>query len=269
MVKYHPYEAFGDMDDVEIYAVAALFTSFVGAAGFVILRFTELSLIGLLLLGSGAFLTLVFTAMTIYQARGGFSSSTAEPASSVDTGDAPTIRERLPEFEPGALARATAYTIAAFTLAGFGIGVTGALAIGELGGGAGTFLGGLLILFVLAAAFIVGPVVGLATGLGIADGPLDGFLGAAVGFIVMMAIILLLLGAATSTSALSGTTADGGDYGSSESTAFDEPASTPTPTPQDPETGSTLLEFLWTIFLFSIPTGIVGGGAAVLTSRAS
>lgn len=250
------------MDADEVYAVAALFSSIAGATGFVIFRFSYLNLEGLLILGTGAFLTLVFVFASAYEALGRPVPSRSKSDSVSDTGDSTILRGRLPDIDFRSVVRSSSYSIAAFALAGFGIGLTGAVAILEFGGAPGTILGGLLLVVVFASAFIIGPVVGLATGIGIADGVLDGFLGATAGFIIMIAIVMVILVAATSTAAVTDL-ADPPDQ--PEPSEFDDPGPSPTPEPADSEI--PWLSIFRTILTFSIPTGLVAGGAAALESR--
>ena len=245
------------MEAEEVYAVSALVMSIVGAIGFVFLRFTDFGLTGILILGAAGFLTIVFVAAAAYEAF----SSPGQGRSEIG------IRERVSNVEWRSVARMTSYSIVAFALVGLGIGLTGAVAILELEGPTAAFLGSTLLVIVFAAAFIIGPVVALATGLGISDGALDGFLGAMVGFTVMVTLILVLLVLATSTATVGGETSSSTDFESQEDPEFGEPASTPTPEPHSSGSAGFWLRMLGTIVLFSIPTGFVGAGASVLKTR--
>jgi|GEM_PF-4269931 len=250
------------MDADEVYAVSALITSLVGAAGFLIFRLTYYNLSGILTLGVGVFLTVSFVGAAAYESSRESTSSTSDSSAIHDATESINLSDRMSEIELWPIARTAFYSIAAFALTGLGIGLTGALAILEFGGATGTFFGGILLLSVLAAAFIIGPVVGLAVGLAISDGAIDGFLGAMSGFIIMMGIVLLLLIAATSVSVVGDITQPPAE---SDSGQFDEPSS-----PPSQDTSSTdgfLLQLLQTIIVFSIPTGLVGGGASILKSR--
>jgi hypothetical protein len=252
------------MDADEVYAVSALLTSLVGVAGFLIFRLTYYNVTGILTLGVGVFLTVSFVGAAAYETNRRSASTPTDTSPTDEATDSIDIAELLSEIELRPIARNSAYSIAAFALTGLGIGLTGGLAILEFGGATGTFFGSLLLLSVVAASFIIGPVVGLAVGLGISDGAIDGFLGSLSGFIVMMSIVLLLLIAATSASLVGDVTQP---PGSSDGGQFDEPSSPP---PEDQSSGGGfLLQLLQTIIVFSIPTGLVGGGASALKSRSS
>jgi len=178
------------MDPDGVYAVAALIMSLVAAVEFGMLRFTNFALVSLLVLGVGVFLATVFVAGALYEARrkgdadGGASSATEAAADDIRLG------KRLRNINGGAILRSTGYSVVAFVLAGLGIGFTGALAILESGNSNGTFLGSSLTVVVVAVTFVIESIVGLATGLVVSDGALDGFLGVLTGFLVMMVLIV-------------------------------------------------------------------------------
>lgn len=250
------------MEPEEIYAAAALVASLIGGTGFVLLRFTTLGLTGLLILGAGVFLTIVFAAAALY------TTLQTERSRAEGANDSVTLGGIMPKIHWRAVARSSGHSVAAFALAGLGIGLTGAVAIIEFGDTWGAIVGSILVLIVVATAFTLGPVVGLATGFGIADDALDGFIGATVGFIVMMALILLILAGATGGALIEDTssTTDQPEYDRPD---FMDPTPTPTPTPTPAEDsgGVGIWPWLRTILVFSIPTGLTGGGAAFLKSR--
>jgi len=81
------------------------------------------------------------------------------------------------------------------------------MAVFEAGGFSGAFVGSGLLAIVF--------VVALATGIGIAEGALDGFVGATVGFVLMVLIVVVLLAVATSLTLFAGMAQSGGEVGSS------------------------------------------------------
>jgi hypothetical protein len=89
--------------------------------------------------------------------------------------------------------------VAVFALVGVGIGLSGAIAISQLGGD-GALVAGLLLIVVLTIAFLLWPVIGLIGGLRagqrhgrLRDTYLSTTIGSAAGFLVMMGLVLVLM----------------------------------------------------------------------------
>lgn len=137
--------------------------------------------------------------------------------------------------------------IAIFALAGVGIGATGGIAITQIGSGG--LLSGVLFLVVLTVVLLLGPVIGLISGLRVGTGQeaprasyLSGFVGSTGGYFVMilLAIVILTLALNVPTGAANTaaqTTTSGGSSG-----------------------GTSFGQYLLPIIAVALPTGVTGVG---------
>ena len=97
-----------------------------------------------------------------------------------------------------ALTRSIGYPLGLFGIVGVGLGLTGVVMLGALGGGASLF-SGLFALLVIAFALLTGPIVAAVVGAqpprDDADTPQYGlvFVGTAVGYLLMMVLVLVIL----------------------------------------------------------------------------
>jgi MFS family permease len=146
--------------------------------------------------------------------------------------------------------------IGIFALVGVGIGLTGGVAISQLGSG-GAILSGILILVVLTLALLLGPVIGIISGLRTGDeygrstgSYLAGLIGSVTGYFVMIFIVLIIL-----TAVLAIVIGDGG----SGSTAAQSAAST-SASPTSSSGSLPIGEYIIPIIAVAIPTGITGIG---------
>lgn len=150
--------------------------------------------------------------------------------------------------------------VGVFALVGVGIGLTGGVAISQLGSG-GVILSGILILVVLTIAFLLGPVIGVITGLQTGDqygrtneSYLAGLIGSVTGYFVMMFTIFLILSAILAIVM--------GDSGSGSTVAQSATTPTPTTTSSTSSSGGPLPigDYIVPIIAVAIPTGITGIG---------
>jgi hypothetical protein len=149
--------------------------------------------------------------------------------------------------------------IGVFVLVGVGIGLTGGVAISQLGSG-NAILSGILILIVLILTLLFGPVISVITGLRTGDqygrsnrSYLAGLIGSVTGYFVMIVIVLLILSAVLAIAI--------GDGGSGSTTA--QSATTPALTSTSsasPSNSLPIREYILPIVAVAIPTGITGIG---------
>lgn len=141
--------------------------------------------------------------------------------------------------------------IGIFALAGVGIGATGGVAVSQLGAGS-AILSGVLILVVLTIAFLLGPVIGLISGLRIGDTQgrspesyITGLVGSVAGYFVMILAIVIIISVIMAIT--------GG--GSGESSAATQASTT-----DGSSSGLAIGEYLVPIIAVALPTGITGLG---------
>jgi hypothetical protein len=141
--------------------------------------------------------------------------------------------------------------IGIFALAGIGIGATGGVAVNLLGTGSG-IVSGILVLVVLTVTFLLGPVIGLISGLRVGDRQgrssesyLGGLLGSVAGYFIMILAVILIISAVMTI---------GGGGGS-------ETATTQTATGGS-SSGLPIGEYIVPIIAVALPTGITGLGGA-------
>ena len=140
--------------------------------------------------------------------------------------------------------------IGIFSLTGVGLGATGGVAVNLLGTGSG-IVSGILVLVVLTVTFLLGPVIGLISGLRVGDEQgrssesyLGGLLGSVAGYFAMILVVVLIISAVM---------AMGGGGGS-------ETATTQTATGGSSSSGLPIGEYIVPIIAVAFPTGITGLG---------
>jgi len=148
-----------------------------------------------------------------------------------------------------------------FALAGVGIGATGGVAMTQLSSGSAIF-SGLLVLVILTVAFLLGPIIGLISGLRTGDGMgrtsesyLAGVLGSVAGYFVMILVVVLALSIAVAAVA-------GGGAGGGSSAATD--AAGQTTTNGGSSGGLPIGEYIIPIIAVALPTGLTGLGGVYL-----
>jgi hypothetical protein len=163
------------------------------------------------------------------------------------------VSENNTDADGGIPLNSVGQIVGIFALVGVGIGLTGGVAMSQLGSG-GAIIGGILTLVILTIAFLLGPVISIITGLRTGEQQgrtgesyLAGLLGSVVGYFVMMAIVLLILSVVMAIVM--------GDGGSS-STA----AQSTTSTASSSESGLPIGEYIIPIIAVAIPTGLTGLG---------
>lgn len=146
--------------------------------------------------------------------------------------------------------------IAIFALAGVGIGATGGIAITQLSSGG--LLGGVLSLVVLTVVLLLGPVIGLFSGLrvganqDISSPPyLSGLVGSIGGYFVMILLVIVTLSLALNIP-----------------TGAADTAAQTTATSGGSSTGISFTQYILPIIAVAIPTGVTGLGGVYLGSNA-
>jgi len=148
-----------------------------------------------------------------------------------------------------ALTSSITYPLGLFGIVGVGLGLTGIVILGALGGGA-TLFSGLFALLVIAFALLTGPIVAAVVGAQPSrddgDTPQYGlvFVGNAVGYLLMMVLVLVIL-----TVGIAALSAGGGSAGGTTGTTGGGGGSV------------NLGQYLLPVLLIAVPTG----GVAVAT----
>lgn len=142
--------------------------------------------------------------------------------------------------------------IGIFAVVGIGIGLTGAIAITQLGSDSG-LLAGILVLVILTIAFILGPVIGVVSGLltgqrrgRLPDSYLAGIVGSVVGYFFMMLLVFIALSIAISLAT--------GGGGTSSTTSTEMAGSTSS------GEGPPIEDYLVPLIAVAIPTAITNVG---------
>lgn len=151
--------------------------------------------------------------------------------------------------ENNLLTDAVSQIIGIFALAGIGIGATGGVAVNQIGGGG--ILDGIIILVVLTVTFLLGPVIGLITGLRVgdkqgrsSDSYVTGLIGSVAGYFAMILAVVIIVFAVMAIS--------GGGGGSSATQA--------STTASGSSSSLAIGEYIVPIIAVAIPTGITGLG---------
>lgn len=155
------------------------------------------------------------------------------------------------------IGRQLLYSIGIFALVGVGLGLVGFVVLTQLAGGnsmSGTIFSGILSIIILVIALFLGPVIAIIVGIQIGNrnqsvsAYLTSLIGSAVGYIVMMLIVIAILSVGI------GLVSNSGGSGAMSGTSGDMSASG----------GGGFGQWIVPIIAISMITGLAGTGASYL-----